>query len=54
MVRVADFFVVAEHLYKIGTDEILCQYVMEFERLRILVEAHGGVTGGHYVGRETM
>jgi len=36
-----------------GTDEILHQYVQEFECTSILTKAHGGVAGGHYVGRET-
>jgi len=35
-----------------GTDEILRRYVPEFERSKILMDAHGGVTGGHYPGRE--
>lgn len=31
VVHVVDFFVIARHLYKTGTDEILRQYVLEFE-----------------------
>lgn len=31
-----------------GLDEILC---MQFERVTSLVEDHGGVAGGHYVGK---
>ena len=37
-----------------GVDEVLQQYVLEHERHSILVEAHDGVVGGHYVGKETM
>jgi len=36
-----------------GPDELLCIYVPEHERHSILVEVHGGVTGGHYAGKET-
>jgi len=34
-----------------GAYEILRRYVPNFERNRILVEAHGGAAGGHYVGK---
>jgi hypothetical protein len=37
-----------------GPDEILRRCVMEAERPLILVEAHEGVTGGHYAEKETM
>ena len=53
VVRVINFSVIAGHLYKMGTDEILRQYIPEFERSSILMDSHGGVAGGHYVGRET-
>ena len=36
-----------------GNDKILQRYVAEFEQSQILVEAHGGDAGGHYVGRVT-
>jgi len=36
-----------------GYDEILCRYVVEYERKSILAKAHGGITRGHYAGRET-
>ena len=49
----ADFTTIAGHLYKMCNDEILQRYVPEFERGQILVEAHGGVTGGHYMGHTT-
>lgn len=53
MVRAEDFSLIARHLYKMGADEILRCYVPKFERRNILVEAHGGAMGGHYVGKET-
>jgi hypothetical protein len=36
-----------------GPDEILRRCVMEAERPLILVEAHEGITGGNYAGKET-
>lgn len=42
------------HLYKIGMSEMLRRSVPEIECKSILVEAHGGVVGGHYVGKATM
>ena len=40
VVCVEDFFVIVGHLYKMGTNEILRRYVPEFERSRILMDAH--------------
>lgn len=54
MVCVADFSVIAGHLYKMGTNEKMRRYDPEFERSSILTEAHGGVAGGHYEGKVTM
>jgi len=51
---VAKLSVIEGHLYKMGLDEILRCYVPEFERSSILIEFHGGATGGHYAGKETM
>ena len=42
---------IAGHLYKMGTNEILRRYVSEFECTSILDESHGGVARGHYVGK---
>jgi len=53
VVRTTDFFVIAGHLYKMGNDEILQRFVLEFERSSILADTHGGPTGGHYAGRAT-
>lgn len=36
-----------------GNDEILQRYVPEFEREKILAEAHGGAARGNYAGRAT-
>jgi hypothetical protein len=35
-----------------GPDEILRRCVMEAKRPLILTEAHEGIAGGHYVGKE--
>lgn len=37
-----------------GSDEVLRQYEMGFERSSILTDAHGGAAGGHYAGRATV
>lgn len=42
VVHVANFLVIAGHLYKMGADEILQRYVSDFECDSILFEAHGG------------
>jgi hypothetical protein len=49
-----DFSLIDGQLYKMGHDEILRRCVMEEERPLILVEAHEGIAGGHYAGKETM
>jgi hypothetical protein len=36
-----------------GPDETLRRCVMQEERPLILAEAHEGIAGGHYVGKET-
>ena len=48
----ADFTIIAGHLYKLGADEVLRRYVLEHERQAILIEAHEGIAGGHYAGKE--
>jgi hypothetical protein len=53
-VHAADFSLIAGQLYKMGPDEILRRCVMEAERPLILIEAHEGIIGGHYAGKETM
>lgn len=48
-----DFSIILGHLYNMGVDEVLRRYVLEHERHDILAEAHNGVAGGHYAGKET-
>jgi hypothetical protein len=54
VVRVVDFSLIVGQLYKMGPDEILRRCVMEGEIPMILAEAHEGIVGGHYAGKETM
>jgi hypothetical protein len=54
VVCAAYFSLIARQLYKIRLDEILRRCVMDAERLLILAEAHEGIVGGHYAGKETM
>jgi hypothetical protein len=51
VVRVADFSIIDGHLYKMRPDEILRSFFMEAERPFILAKYHGGIVGGHYVGK---
>lgn len=53
VVRTIGFTIIVGHLYKMGLDEILQQYVHDFEYNSILVEAHGGAAGGHFLGKVT-
>jgi hypothetical protein len=53
VVKVADYQLIAGNLYKMVTYNILRRCVLEHERPRILVEAHEGIFGGHYVGKST-
>jgi hypothetical protein len=53
VVRATDYQLIAGHLYKMGTDNILRRYMLEHEHPRILAEAHEGLAGGHYVGKAT-
>jgi phosphopantetheinyl transferase (holo-ACP synthase) len=52
-VRVADFSLIARHIYNMGPDDILRRCFMEAERPLILAEAHEAIAGGHYAGKET-
>jgi hypothetical protein len=54
VVIVADYQLIAGHLYKMGADNILRICVLEHERPRILAEAHEGITGGHYAGKDIV
>lgn len=48
VVCATSFSVITGHLYKMGDDEILLRYVIEFERGQILIEAHGVAMGVNY------
>jgi hypothetical protein len=52
--RVADYQLIAGHLYKMGTDSILQRYVLEHEIPRVLTESHEGIAGGNYASKATM
>jgi hypothetical protein len=52
VVRVAEYQLIARHLYKLGADNILRRCVMENERSVILVEADEGIVGWHYAGKD--
>jgi len=54
VVKETDFSLIARHLYKMGPNEILCGHVPEHEKKIIVIEAHEGTTGGHYIGKATM
>jgi hypothetical protein len=53
VVHAAYFSLIVGQLYNMGPDEILRRCVMEAERTLILAEAHEGIAGGHYAGKET-
>jgi hypothetical protein len=53
VVRAEDYQLIVEHLYKMGSDNILRRCVLEHERPTILAESHEGIVGGHYVGKYT-
>jgi hypothetical protein len=53
VVCAANFSLIARQLYNMGPDEIPRRCVMEEERPLILAEAHEGIPGGHYAGKET-
>ena len=54
VVRMVDFSIIGGHLYKMGSNEILRRYVLDFEQSCILTEAHGGAARGHYAGKEIV
>ena len=54
IVKLVDFQLIIRQLYKMGPNEILRCYDLEHERPIVLNEAHAGVAGGNYAGKETM
>jgi hypothetical protein len=53
VVKATNYQLIAGNLYKLGADGILRRCVLEHERPMILTEAHEGIAGGHYTGKET-
>jgi hypothetical protein len=53
VVKAVEYQLIAGNLYKLGTNGILQCRVLEHEISMILSEAHEGVEGGHYAGKET-
>jgi hypothetical protein len=53
VMKATNYQLIARNLYKLGADGILRHCVLEHERPMILEEAHDGITGGNYAGRET-
>jgi hypothetical protein len=53
VVKVVNYHIMAGNLYKLGANGILRQRVLDYESPMILSEAHKGIAGGHYVGKET-
>ncbi|KAH9298134.1 hypothetical protein KI387_029816, partial [Taxus chinensis] len=47
-IHVKPFMLINGDLYKLGQDEVLHQFVLEYECTRFMEEAHGGIVGGHY------
>jgi hypothetical protein len=52
VVRVVYFSLIDGQLYKMGPDEILRRCVMEADIPLILTEAHEGIMGGNYAGKQ--
>ena len=52
--RAAYFQLIADHLYKLGPNEILRHCLFEHEQPIILSEAHTGIAGGKYAGKEMV
>jgi hypothetical protein len=50
VVRVVDYQLFVDHLYKLGANNILRRCVMEHERPIISAEAHERIFGEHYAG----
>ena len=52
--KAADYTLIAGLLYKLGLDEIPRRCIFDHERKWAMNEAHVGVSGGHYVGKEMV
>jgi hypothetical protein len=53
VVRDADYQLIAGHLYKLGSYNILRRCVMEHERTIVLAEYYEGIARGHYARKDT-
>jgi hypothetical protein len=53
VVKDAAYQLITGHLYKMGAESFLRRCVLEHERHRILAEAHEGIDGGRYAGKDT-
>ncbi|KAH9317372.1 hypothetical protein KI387_019141, partial [Taxus chinensis] len=53
-IHATPYMLISGDLYKLGCDEVLRRCVLEHEHLTIMEEAHGGSSGGNYVGDSTM
>jgi hypothetical protein len=53
VMKATDYQLIIGNLYNLGVDGILRHCVLEHEILMKLEEAHDGIAGGHYAGRET-
>ena len=53
IVKASDYQLIVGKLYKLGPDEILGRCILLHEQGPILEEAHAGIVGGHYGGRDT-
>jgi len=54
VVKVANYQLIAGHLYKMGAYSILRRYVLEHERPKILPKYHEGIVGEHYTGKSIV
>ena len=46
--KVVPYSLINGFLYKLGLDEVLRRSILEYERERIMHEAHYGPAGGHF------
>jgi len=53
VVRASNYQLIAGQLYKLGLDDILRRCILDHEKIVVLDEAHGGLSGGHYAGKAT-
>jgi hypothetical protein len=54
VVRVVDYQLIANKLYKLGIDGITKSCKLDHECVGVIQDSHSGVTRGHYRGNPTM